>query len=183
MNVVNSSTQYGSVAKFFHWITALGIFGMVPVGFLMHDIADKAMKGQVYNMHKLTGLTILTLMGFRVMWAIVNPKPVLPANTAAWERFTEKMVHGLLYLMLIIMPISGWIMSTASGHSPHLGDLILHLPGIDKYKPTAEIAAGIHKTTALILIGFVSLHILAAFKHHFVDRDNVLRRMLPFKRL
>src|SRR3990167_4238155 len=96
----NSNTQYGSVAKFFHWVIFLLLFCMIIFGFLLDDI-PKDYQGVAYNTHKLTGLTILCLMLLRALWALTNPKPALPSDTKPWQRTAERLVHLLLYLTII----------------------------------------------------------------------------------
>src|SRR5579862_5720649 len=118
----NTKTSYCSIAKFFHWLIFLLVLCMIIYGYLMDDI-PKAYKPMAVNIHKLTGLTILALMILRMLWALMNPKPVLPPETKNWERFTERFVHLLLYAVLIAMPLAGWIGATAVGKPPHLGSI------------------------------------------------------------
>lgn len=172
----NTTTTYGVVAKSFHWIIALLIIAMLIYGFFLEDI-PKDYQPMAYNIHKLTGITILFLMILRGCWALINTKPSLPFGTKPWEEFAEKLVHRLLYLFVFAMPIAGWVGSTAAGHSPHIGGTDLNLP-IEQNKTLADISFETHNTIAIILIVFVSIHVLAALFHHFIKRDDVLRRMI-----
>ena len=154
--------------------------GMIIAGFLMGDIGDKALKGQVYMLHKSTGISILILMLFRAAWTLNNTKPALPNGSAVWERIAELSLHGLLYVILIVMPLTGWIFSTAAGHAPHFFGLFsMPLPGIPESKALAKQASNLHEIIAWIIIVLVGTHIAAALKHHFVNKNNVLTRMLP----
>src|SRR5580692_601781 len=99
MSFRNTSTTYGSVAKFFHWLIFILVFFMIILGYFLDDI-PKEYKGSVINVHKWIGLTILTLMILRAAWALTNPKPVLPGITAPWEKSVERSVHLLLYLVI-----------------------------------------------------------------------------------
>lgn len=177
MSLRNTTLTYGSVAKFFHWLIFLLLFGMIIFGFLLDDI-PKDSQPFAYNIHKLTGLTILTLMLLRTGWTLMNPKPVLPFDTLPWQRVAERVVHFLLYACVIAMPIMGWVGSTASGHAPHLGSINLALP-IAEDKAFADQAFAIHNFLAFTIIALVTIHVAAAFYHHFIKRDNILIRMLP----
>lgn len=173
----NSYTQYGSVAKFFHWVIFLLLVGMLIFGFFLDDI-PKDYQGFAYNIHKLTGLTILCLMVLRALWALSNPKPILPADTKAWERVIEHVVHILLYLAVIAMPLVGWIASSADGRPPHLGSIQIKFP-IEKNAALADGLFSVHNTLAIVLIVLISIHVLAALYHYFVKKDQILQRMMP----
>ena len=176
----NTQGSYGSVAKFLHWLVFFIIVALLIVGTFMGDIGDKALKGQVYNIHKLTGLTLLSLMLVRAAWTLNNPKPKLPLNTKAWERLLEKSGHLFLYFLLFAMPLSGWIMSTAAGYNPHFFHFFsIAAPMIPKSKPLSEFANLTHEVLAWTIVVVVSLHVLAALKHHYVNKDSVLKRMMP----
>lgn len=177
MSLQNTSLRYGSVAKFFHWTISMLVITMLFIGYFMDDIKDKEIMGQVINLHKLIGLSILVLMLLRLAWTLKNPKPLLLTATR-WERIAERSVHDLFYVILIAMPLAGWIMSVAAGHVPHFFSWNISLP-ITQDKATAELAKTIHNTLALILIALISLHVLAALFHHWIKKDDVLRRMLP----
>jgi len=178
MRLRNTATSYGSISKLFHWLIFLLVLGMIPLGYFMGDISDKAYKAQVVNLHKLIGVLILVLMLMRVCWAMSNVKPLLPFQTPTWQRIAERCMHVFLYLGLIIMPLSGLIGSVAAGWPPKLGGVSIVLP-ISKSKAMAEFAFEyVHEPLAIILISLISIHVLAALYHHFVKRDDVLRRMI-----
>jgi cytochrome b561 len=173
--IKNTISSYGVVSRFFHWLIAILVICMLIFGFFLDDI-PKAYQGIAYNTHKLTGLTILSLMLLRLFWMLTNVKPALPAGTKPWERIAEHVVHWSLYLTIICMPIAGWIGSVAAGHPPRLGETQLALP-IDKNEALENTAFDVHNTLAFIIIALVTIHVLAALFHHFIKRDNVLRRM------
>jgi len=172
----NSTSTYGSVAKFFHWVLFVLIGGMLVFGYFLDDF-PKDVQPLTYNIHKLTGLTILLLMVLRLCWKLINPTPVLPADTKPWERKAEHLVQYGLYFFLLLMPIVGWIGSCAAGHPPRLGDFEFNLP-IAQSKTVDDVAFWLHNNIALVLIALVSIHFVAALFHYFIKRDNVLRRML-----
>jgi cytochrome b561 len=149
---------------------------MLIAGYFMGDIQDKPLRGEIINVHKLTGLLILCLMVLRAMWALSNPKPVLPEGTPVWQKFAERLVHVSLYLLLILMPLSGWIMSVAAGYTPHLGSMNFNLP-LAKNKALSDTAFGFHSWFAIIIIALVSIHVLAALYHYLVKKDKILQRM------
>lgn len=176
--IKNTITAYGSVTRFFHWTIFFLVLVMVPLGFLMIGIEDKELKGQVINIHKLIGLLILSLMLMRAFWALINIKPLLPFATPFWEKVAERFVHYLLYLGLFLMPLSGWLGSSWGGKPPHIGNFNINFP----VSPNKDMAGFsfeyIHQPLALVLIALISIHVLAALYHHFVRRDDILRRML-----
>ncbi len=173
----NTKTTYGSLAKFFHWTVFFLVAFMLVLGFFMDDVSDKTLKGEVFNIHKLIGLTILLLMLLRATWASINPKPIL-FNAARWEYFLERLMHYTLYVVLIAMPLCGWVGSVSGGYTPHLFSLNFNLP-IPQNKSLSDICFTIHNTLAVVIIVLVSLHILAALYHHFIKKDNILLRMMP----
>jgi len=179
MPLSNNKTGYGSVAKFLHWLIFLLVLIMLPLGYFMQDIADKSLQGQVINVHKLIGLSILVLMILRGLWALSNVKPALH-HLPTWQRLGERAVHWLIYIALITMPIVGWIGSSAAGYYPHLGSLRFALP-VPRSKEIDDVSFSIHNTLAIVIIVLISIHILAALYHYFVKKDNVLQRMLPVK--
>lgn len=180
MAYYNTAETYGFVAKLLHWVIALLVIGMLCVGILMSKLPDTPFKGQVYMIHKLTGLCILILMIVRLIWVLINPKPRLPSTVPAWQGFLARSLHWGFYVLLIIMPISGLVMSTAAGRPPLLFGWEIAMPGIPLNKQIASQAAQTHGLLMWVIIAMIILHILAAFKHHFINKDNVLRRMLPW---
>ncbi len=178
--LTNSSIAYGSVAKLLHWLIAILIVCMLIFGYFLGDV-PKEYQPITYNIHKLTGLTILILMVFRLWWALMNVKPALPFDTLSWQRLAERVVHWSLYAIIIAMPIAGWIGSSAADRPPHVGKTKLLLP-VEQSESLMEASFNVHNTLALIIIALVSIHVLAALYHHVIKKDNVLRRMLPHRR-
>lgn len=173
----NSNTQYGSVSKFFHWLIAVLLLGMIIFGFFLDDI-PKDYQAFSYNLHKLTGLTLLCLMLLRGAWALCNVKPALPFDTQPWQKVAERVVQWSLYLTVIAMPLVGWIGSCAGGRPPHIGSFNIVFP-IEQNKGLSESLFDIHNYLAFTLIALITIHVLAALFHYFVKKDNILQRMLP----
>lgn len=178
MALLNSKDTYGSISKILHWIIGLLIVIMVSGSFFLDDITDKDLRHSIINLHKLIGIAILLLMIIRIVWAFYNIKPSLPNSVRHWQKIAARSIHILFYIVLIAMPLSGWIMSMAAGHIPHLGSLQLPLPWIPKNKVLDDTFFTVHQYLAWVIIALITLHILAAIKHALINRDGVLQKML-----
>lgn len=176
MQICNTNSTYGSVAKCLHWVIALLVLAMLSFGFFMGDM-PKEYKPVIYNIHKLTGLTILFLMLLRFCWMLINPKPDSPVGVRRWEVGVEKLVHWSLYATVIAMPLAGWIGSSAADKPPHVGDLRLMLP-VMRSDAIDDVSFQMHTIIAYLIIALLSVHIGAALYHHFIRKDDVLKRML-----
>lgn len=172
--------HYSSTAKILHWAVA----GLVVAQYALANLAELAAEAgaQVRQLallanHKSVGVSILALALVRLAWRAAHRPPPLPAAMPRWQAAASKVSHGLLYVLLLATPLSGWLMSSASAYSVSWFNL-LQLP--DLVPPDAELKevfAGIHGSLALLLAAVAGVHILAAFKHALIDRDGVLRRM------
>ena len=178
----NTPSTYGSVGKFLHWIVALIVIMMLIIGFTMDGFTEP-FKSQMYGYHEELGLTLMGILIFRVYWRWVNPQPEFPASLSAWERVAAHSTHYLLYIALAVMIASGWAKSTSSGYTPNFYGLFeLPMPFVPVSTTVKHFAKQVHVTTVWVLITLVSLHILAALNHHFIHKDNVLKRMLPSRK-
>ena len=174
----NTYDNWGTFAKTLHWLIALLVIGMICVGFFMGDF-PKAIRGNVYQIHKSIGITILFLMLIRIWWRLTNPTPKLPTNMPRWQQISAHASHGLIYLALVAMPLVGWAMSTAAGKPVNYFFLVkINMPFVPLSKPVASFFGDAHEVIAWIIVALGVLHILGALKHHFVNKDQVLRRML-----
>lgn len=183
MAIKNTESTYGSVAKLLHWIIALFIIAILAIGSLMGSIENNKIADVLYSIHKSMGLTVLALMLIRVLWRFINPQPSIGNHIPKWQRGAAKASHFLLYALFVAMPINGWIMSTAAGHIPNYFWLFqLPAPGISHNKPFAHLNGDIHYILAWTVFAFIMLHIAAAIKHHVINKDNVLMRMMPAKK-
>lgn len=176
MQICNTKQTYGSVAKCLHWAIAVLVICLLSFGFFMGDM-PKEYKPVIYNIHKLTGLTILVLMIIRLCWMLFNPKPMSPPDTHVWEQWAEKIVHWSLYATVIAMPLAGLIGSSAAGKPPHIGELKFMLP-IMPSEAIDEVSFEIHEALAFVIIGLLCVHIGAALYHHYIRKDDVLKRMI-----
>lgn len=171
---------YGWGAVTLHWAVATLVACSFPLGLYMVGLSLSPLKLKLYSYHKWIGVTVFFLMLARIAWRTLRPPPPLPASMALWERSVAGAVHVLLYLLLIATPISGWLFSSAEGFKTvYFG--VIPLPDLlGKDKMLAEFLRFIHAMLTYTLGGLILLHAGAAFKHHFVDRDNVLARMIPW---
>lgn len=173
--------RYSTGIKIIHWLIALTVIIMLVVGFLLDSIPEQY-KSTAYMMHKSTGITILFLMILRFVWINIVGRPPLPPTVKKWERILSRFIQYSFYVLLIIMPLTGWIMSVAADRIPVYFNLFkAPLPWITPDKSLAKFMVESHETIAWILIVFISLHVLGALKHHFIDKDRVLKSMLPEK--
>ena len=174
--------RYTATAIGLHWLIALAIFATFTLGLYMHDLPLSPDKLRLYSWHKWAGVTIFLLVVARLAWRLTHRPPDLPAAVPVWQRRAAALAHGLLYVLMLAIPLSGWLMSSAKGFPTVLYG-VLPLPDlIGKNAELGEMLATTHKLLNLTMAGLVVAHVGAALKHHFVDRDDVLRRMLPFKR-
>lgn len=171
--------RYSSSAIALHWLVALLIFVTFPLGVYMHDLPLSPEKLRLFSYHKWIGITILMLALLRVLWRLTHQPPPLPDSIAAWQRHASRIVHGLLYVLILAIPLSGWLMSSAKGvQTVWFG--LLPLPDLlARDKALGELLQTVHMSLNLCLASLVLAHVGAALKHHFIDKDEVLTRMLP----
>ena len=177
MNI--DSPTYTRTAIGLHWLVALLIFVAVPLGVVMHEMALSPLKLKLYSWHKWIGVTVFALAILRVLWRATHRPPPPPAGMPDWQRRAASVVHGLLYLLLFLIPLSGWLMSSAKGfQTVYLG--ILPLPDLlAKDEILGEWLAEVHEAFNIGLLMLLAVHAGAALKHHIVERDDVLARMWP----
>lgn len=173
------STHYTATAKALHWLMAALIFGLLALGFYMHDLPLSPEKLQLYSWHKWAGVSAFLLVLFRLAWRAGHPPPALPDSMPATLRMAAHAGHLALYGLMLAIPLSGWLMSSAKGfQTVWFG--VLPIPDlIGKDKATGDLLQQAHMILNLILILTLAGHIGAALKHHFIDRDDILTRMLP----
>lgn len=174
----SSTKRYGAVAIAFHWLLALAIICSFCVGLYMADLPFSLTRLKLYNWHKWAGVSILLLSALRLLWRLAN-KPPADLPMPAWQARAAHLTHGLLYLLFFAVPLAGWAYSSATGF-PIVWFGMIPLPDfVPKDKALAETLKELHKYLAYGLAALVLAHIGAALKHHFIDRDDILKRMLP----
>jgi cytochrome b561 len=174
---VNTAMRYSTPAIVLHWLVALLIFVGFPLGVYMADLPLSPDKLKLYSYHKWIGISVLMLVALRVTWRVTHAPPPLPAGIDAWQRRASALVHGVLYLLMIAIPVSGWLMSSAKGfQTVWFG--VLPLPDlVDKNRELGDLLAEVHETLNYTLLALVVLHVGAALKHHFIERQPFLQRM------
>lgn len=175
----NTDATYGNVAKILHWVSALLIIGLIILGLIMTDLPLSAKKLKFYRWHKEIGILVLMLASVRLVWRFLNVTPKLPSTLAVWQKFAAHGLHAVLYLCLFAMPITGWLVSCAAGLQVSFFGLFLLPNLIGPDKPLQTLFAEIHELIGYGLIGMILGHVGAAFQHHFIYKDDILRRMLP----
>ncbi len=175
--------KYNPLSRLLHWLIALLIFALFGVGLYMTGLADDdPARGNIYALHKATGFLVLWLVAFRIVWtALITRAPEPPAELPARDVKIQKAVIGVMYLLIIIVPLSGFLYSTFAGYPVNFYGLF-EVPLIfDKNKELAEVFEEIHEVGVWVLMGFVALHMLGAIKHRLADPNgptDVLKRML-----
>ena len=185
MSVPKSIVQYDGVAKTFHWLTALGILVVIPLGIFANDMpydtADQlAQKAWLFSLHKTVGVTLFFVALARILWALRHPKPAPLHPDRKIETLTAEVVHWLLYGSLMLVPLSGWVHHAATeGFAPIWWPFGQNLPLVPESLMIAETAAGLHIVFERVLILSLLLHIAGAIKHAVIDKDDTLARMWP----
>jgi cytochrome b561 len=189
MPASNTALRYGTVAMTFHWLIAALLIANICIGLYMSDLPrSDPSKFELIALHKSIGLTVLILSVLRLVWRLVNPVPPLPAGMSPWIKLAARASHIVLYVLIVGIPLSGWLMVSVSsmGHAtPVFG--LFGFPGAPYLSdiprsvghPYHEFFESIHVYLAWSAIVLVPIHILAALYHHFLRGDDVLRRMLP----
>lgn len=179
---MSTSPRYDTPAIALHWLIALLIFGGWGLGFYMADLKLSPEKLRLFSYHKWIGITVLALVCIRAAWRVTHaPPPPNPAHPQ-WQRTAAAVVHHGLYVLMFLIPLTGWMFSSASGYPvKYLG--IIPLPDlVSKDKGLAEVLEEIHQILAYGLVAILAVHIGAAWQHHLVHRDDTIARMLPFIR-
>ena len=177
----NPISTYTGTAKILHWLMALLLFAMLGLGFYMSDLPLSPQKLQLYSWHKWTGVSAFLLLVIRLAWRLTHQPPALPTLTPKIQQWAAHLGHGSLYVLMLVIPLSGWLMSSAKGfQTVWFG--VLPIPDLlEKNKELGAVLAEVHESLNIILILVLLIHIAATIKHHVLDKDDTLRRMLPSK--
>lgn len=173
----NTPTHFGAVAIFLHWLMAILVIGLLCLGLYMTGLPVSLQKLKFYGWHKEFGVLVFMLVIVRLAWRLSNLTPTL-ANLPWWEKLGARAMHYAFYIFLFAMPITGWLMSSAAGLPVSFFGLFTLPVVIGADDHLRALLAEIHKWLAYGLIAAIAGHTAAAFKHHFIDQDDILRRML-----
>lgn len=171
--------RYNRTAIFLHWLVGLGILGTLGLGLYMVDLPFSPAKLQIYSWHKWAGMTLLFLAVVRLAWRLSHPAPALPDTMGPLSRLAAHAGHWVLYILMLAIPLSGWLMSSAQGFSV-VWFGVLPLP--DLVAKNLELGEWLNSTHLILnytLIATLIGHIGAALHHHFIKKDTVMSRMLP----
>lgn len=178
-----SSARYTGVAIALHWLLALTILVMAGVGMYMTDLPVSPLRIKLYNWHKWAGVSFLALTVLRLLWRATHRPPPLPQTVTlgmpTWQVKAHHATHTLMYVLFFAVPLIGWAYSSAAGY-PIVWFGQIPLPDfVGPDKALAELIKPLHQLFALALLGLAGLHVAAALKHQWIDRDGLLNRMLP----
>jgi len=174
---MSASNRYSTTAIVLHWLVAALIFSTFPLGLYMVDLPLSPDKLKLYSYHKWIGVSVFLLVAIRLGWRLTHTPPALPDDMAAWQRRASAVAHGLLYALMAVIPVSGWLMSSAKGfQTVWFG--VLPLPDlVERNRELGELLATVHQVLNYVLLALVILHVGAALKHHFIERRPFLQRM------
>lgn len=182
LQTTHTANSYTRTAIGLHWLVAFGLIGAFALGIYMHELPLSPQKLKLYSWHKWAGVSLFLVILVRLAWRLGHPPPAAPAGMPDWQRKAAEATHLLLYLLMVAVPLSGWLMSSAKGfQTVWFG--VLPLPDLlEKNEELGNALQSAHKFLNLTMAGLVIAHLGAALKHHVIDRDDVLARMLPFLR-
>ncbi len=176
------STHYHPVAKTLHWLMSILIIGLLALGLYMHDLPLSPQKLELYSWHKWFGVTVFLLVWLRLAWRIAHPAPPPPAGLSPSLKTIARAAHGLLYGLMVLIPLSGWLMSSAKGfQTVWFG--VLPIPDlIARDKHMGDLLQQVHEGLNVVLMLTLGGHIVAALWHHLVLKDDTLKRMIVSNR-
>lgn len=176
MRFRDTTTTYGSVTRGLHWLMALAIVGMFALGLWMRGLDYYSTWYQTApDLHQSIGIVLAALLGFRIFWRASGAR-LNSDYLTRMERASSMLAHYGLYLLLIVLVISGYFIATADGRALEVFNLFA-IPAALKSKGLEQVAGLVHEYTAYAVIGLAALHALAALKHHFINKDQTLTRM------
>ena len=185
-------SRYSSVAIALHWTIAALILTNIALGLYLGTLGTAALGSTTIMFHKSIGITVLLLSLARLGWRVIHPAPTLPAYLRGWERLAAQGVHALFYVLMIGLPLSGWAWVSSSPllklHPTVLYGVIpwpaFPFPGLgpDQMHAARKTLQLTHESLAWIACGAIALHVAAALKHQFIDRDDIVARMIPLLR-
>ena len=173
----NTQSGYGLIHILIHWAMAVLIWWAAILGLTMTDMPDSFDKLTTYSFHKSLGLTVLALAVLRLVWKIANNKPLLPDTMQGWERKAAAATHHSIYLLMFLVPILGWLTNESAPFPLQYFDLF-QVPNAGIGPDAAKFFLDVHEIVAKLLLLLVIVHVLAALKHHFIAKDDILKRMI-----
>ena len=177
----NSEMTYGIIAQAFHWLVAVLVLTQLGLGVFAANLPIGLARLQWLSRHKSLGLAILAVVLLRIAWRASNRPPPLPDSIPGWQRAAAVATHGLLYLVLVLAPLAGWLYASAAGLSVNWFGLFQVPDLVSKDRELAELFKALHIGLVTLLALLIAGHVGAALRHAFWLRDGVAHRMLPWK--
>ena len=178
---LNAKKRYHTVSIILHWVLGVALVSIFFFGTYMADLPFSPQRLKLFNWHKWAGISILVLSALRLLWRTTHPAPPLPASIAlampGWQLKAHQLTHVALYALFFVVPLIGWAYTSAAGFPVVLFGVIPLPDLIGADKALAALIKPWHQISAFALAALVLLHVAAALKHHFVDRDGLLNRM------
>lgn len=172
---------WSAVSQTLHWLIALLVIGLCAAGLIMTELPTSPTKIKIYALHKSIGITVLALMLIRLGWRLFDRRPAYPASMPGWQKQLAALTHGLLYLLLFVMPLSGWLYNSASNFPLRYFGLF-SLPALTGPSPELKsLAHEVHEWGFYVLASLLLIHVAAALKHQ-LQGDDTLQRMLPWRK-
>jgi cytochrome b561 len=176
------NSHYTRTAKSLHWLMAIMLFGLLALGFYMADLPLSPSKLKLFSWHKWAGVTVFMLVFIRLAWRVTHQPPALPASMPKTMQLAAHAGHLALYGLMLAIPLTGWLMSSAKGFQTVWFGIVPLPDLLQKNKALGDLLRQVHEALNLLLVAMIAVHVLAALKHHFIDRDDILKRMLPAPR-
>jgi len=177
--LTNNQHTYGSISKLLHWLTAVLVIALLIIGSYMVGLSDEDIwYYRSLDLHQITGIVVWLLMWLTLLWRLITPPPQTLLTVGTWINRLRWLVHNLLKLMILIQPVLGYLFATSWGDPIEVYELF-EIPALTEFsKRTSELIIDAHAYLAYSIAALITLHVLATLKHHFIDRDAVLKRML-----
>jgi cytochrome b561 len=175
----NTENGYGLIAKLFHWVMAVLIIGLIALGWYMVGLTYyDPLYHDTLTWHRSLGVIVMVLIVVRLGWMLVDRRSKASASLTPFEAIASRIVHGVLIVLMVVMPVSGYLISTEAGDPVSVFGLVSVPAVIDVSDQLRDLATAIHYYSVYGAAILVALHAVAALKHHLVDRDETLRRMI-----
>ena len=178
MNILNTRDDFGLISKLLHWLIALTIIALIPIGWYMTGLSDQdILYWRLLDLHEFLGLILFVIVPLKFVWRLFSPNPPYVPELKSWERRTAQTVRVFFLIAMVLIPLSGFLFVASNGEAVELYGLVT-IPDLGQL-PDAnrKLLSNIHYYFSYLCAAFIVLHILAALKHHVIDRNRTLRRM------
>lgn len=178
MKITNTENHYGIISIFLHWLMAVLVIALLALGLYMTEISISALKLKLFGWHKEFGILVFMLAIARLVWRVANITPQLPSSIPPWQKFAARGMHWAFYGFMLLLPLSGWFLTSAAGLPVSFFGLFVLPDFISAHENLRLLFTEIHEWLGYGLIAAICAHVAAALKHHFINKDDTLRRML-----